>query len=63
LTQSNVGLLIVCENPLGELAGLECGDVQFDGLVIEVRRNRTGGTPTNGKVRRTSRPSKRGHVW
>jgi integrase len=40
---------------LGELAGLEWGDIQFGDRFIEVRRNRTGGTvttPKNGRPRR-----------
>lgn len=40
---------------LGELLGLEWGDLDFHGRFIEVRRNLTGGvegTPKNGKSRR-----------
>ena len=40
---------------LGELLGLQWGDLDFNGRFIEVRRNRVAGrvtTPKNGKVRR-----------
>jgi integrase len=40
---------------LGELLGLQWGDVEFSGRFLEVRRNRVAGrttTPKNGKTRR-----------
>ena len=40
---------------LGELLGLQWGDIDFQGRFIEVRRNRVAGrttTPKNGKTRR-----------
>jgi integrase len=40
---------------LGELLGLQWGDIDFNGRFIEVRRNRVAGrttTPKNGKRRR-----------
>ena len=40
---------------LGELLGLQWGDIDFSGRFIEVRRNRVAGrvtTPKNGKIRR-----------